>query len=64
MGDDEGAVRADTRVDYISTRVQATFPKMVVSALLRGANTIQHLESPFDKIERYRKDLGGIACVH
>lgn len=35
MGDDEGTVRADARVDYISSRVQATFPKMVVSALLQ-----------------------------
>lgn len=31
MGDEEGAARADPRVEYISARVQATFPKMVVS---------------------------------
>lgn len=30
MGDAEGSVRADPRVEYISARVQATFPKMAV----------------------------------
>lgn len=32
MGDDEGAASADPRVDYISKRVQAAFPKMTVSS--------------------------------
>lgn len=32
MGDEEGVSRSDPRVEYISTRVQATFPKMVVRA--------------------------------
>lgn len=31
MGDEEGTSRTDPRVEYISARVQATFPKMVVS---------------------------------
>ena len=31
MGDEEGVSRADPRVEYIAARVQATFPKMVVS---------------------------------
>lgn len=36
MGDEEGVSRADPRVEYIAARVQATFPKMVVSTCEQG----------------------------
>lgn len=35
MSDEEGMARADPRIEYISARVQATFPKMVVGNLIK-----------------------------
>lgn len=34
MGDENGAERRDARVEFLSTRVQAAFPKTVVSVVI------------------------------